>query len=156
MTDKLNIGYEMAMFDTKNRKFFDDLTEDERKKFSPFLMIRFGSLVEGDPDLQAYYLMSTNERLNKHFFDISATQHKKFQWLLASTVSPGMGKQSHKWLAAKKKEGNNNKAEKFLRNIYPELKDDEIKLLAELNDKKSLKELAKAHGYTDEQLKKEL
>jgi len=156
MIDKLNIGYEMAMFDTKNRKFFDDLTEDERKKFSPFLMIRFGSLVEGDPDLQAYYLMSTNERLNKHFFDISATQHKKFQWLLASTVSPGMGKQSHKWLAAKKKEGNNNKAEKFLRNIYPELKDDEIKLLAELNDKKSLKELAKAHGYTDEQLKKEL
>lgn len=154
--DKLNIGYEMAMFDTKNREFFDDLTEDERKKFSPFLMIRWGSLVDGESDLQAYYLMSTNERLNKHFFDINATQHKKFQWLLASTVSPGMGKQSHKWLAAKKKEGNNNKAEKFLRNLYPELKDDEIKLLAELNDKKSLKELAKAHGYTDEQISKEV
>jgi hypothetical protein len=156
MTDKLNIGYEMAMFDTKNREFFDDLSEEEKKKFAPFLMIRWGSLVDGDADMQAYYLLSTNERLNKHFFDISSAQHKKFQWLLASTVSPGMGKMSHKWLATKKKEGGNNKAEKFLRNIYPDLRDDEIKLLSEINDKNSLKELARAHGYSEDQVKKEL
>jgi hypothetical protein len=156
MTDKLNIGYEMAQFDTKNRAFFDDLSDEEKKKFSPFLMIRWGSLVDGDTDLQTYYLMSTNERLNKHFFDINTTQHKKFQWLLATTVSPGMGKMSHKWLAAKKRESNNNKSEKFLRNTYPELKDDEIKLLADINDKASLRQLARAHGYTDEQIRKEL
>jgi len=153
MTDKLNIGYEMAMFDTKNRHFFDDLTEEERKKFSPFLMIRWGATVEGSSDLQAYYLVSTNERLNKNFFDINTTQHKKFQWLLASTVSPGMGKQSHKWLAAKRKEGNNNKAEKFLREIYPSAKADEIALMAQLNDKNDLKQLAREHGWDDKRIK---
>jgi hypothetical protein len=106
MTNKLDIAYEMAQFDSKNRNFFDDLSEDEQKKFSPYLMIRWGATVRGDPDLQAYYLMSVNERLNKNFFDISTTQHKKLQWLLASTVSPGLGKQRHDWLAGKKKESN--------------------------------------------------
>jgi len=154
--DKLNIAYEMRMFDTKNRAFFDDLTEEERKKFSPFLMIRWGSVVEGDSDLQAYYLMSVNERLNKHFFDISTTHHKKLQWLLASTVSPGMGTHRHTWLAAKKREGSNSKAEKFLRELYPHAKTDDIELLARLNDKKELKELARAHGWDDKRIKEYL
>ena len=74
--DKLAISNEMLQFDRKNRGFYDDLSDEEKKKFSPYLMIRWGSLVEGEVDLQAYYLMSVNERLNKHFFDISTTQHK--------------------------------------------------------------------------------
>lgn len=153
MEDKLNIGYEMAMFDTKNREFFDDLTDEEKKKFSPFLMIRWGSLVGGDADMQAYYLMSTNERLNKHYFDISTTSHKKFQWLLATTVSPGMGKMRHNWLAAPKRGIGNNKAEKFFAEIYPHAKPDEIKLMAKLNDKSDIKQLAREHGWDDKRIK---
>lgn len=153
MTDKLNIGYEMAQFDLKSRDFFDDLTEEERKKFSPYLMIRWGATVEGSSDLQAYYLMSCNENLNKNFFDISTSQHKKLQWLVATTVSPGMGKQYHKWLAAKKKDAGNNKAEKFLAEIFPALRADEIKLLAQINDKDDLKRLAKEHGWEDKKIK---
>lgn len=156
MIDKLSINYEMAMLDTKNREFFDDLTPEEQKKFSPFLMIRWAASVQGSPELQAYYLMSVNERLNKNFFDISTTEHKKFQWLLATTVSPGMGKQKYGWLAAKKKDSTNNKAEKFLRNLYPLLKDDEIELLGRLNSKADLKQLAKEHGWDDKRIKSEL
>lgn len=154
--DKLNISYEMARFDLKDRAFFDDLTDEEKKKFSPFLMIRWGSSVDGNPDLQAYYLVSCNERLNKNFFDVSTTQHKKLQWLLATTVSPGMGKQYHKWIAAKKKETNNNKAEKFLAELYPAMKPDEIKLLARINDKDDLKRLAREHGWDDKRIKADL
>ena len=109
--------------------------------------------ISGDADLQAYYLMSTNEHLNKHFFDISAKDHKKFQWLMATTVSPGLGKQYHKWLAAGKKNSDGNKAEKFLQSLYPHLKDDEIRLLAQINDKKALKQLAIAHGMNERQIK---
>jgi hypothetical protein len=155
-SDKLNIANEMLQFDKKNRNFYDELTDEERKKFAPFLMIRWGSDVQGSAELQAYYLMSTNERLNKNFFDISSTQHKKFQWLLATTVSPDMGKQYHKWLAAKKKETANNKAEKFLAELFPTARADEIKLLAQLNSKDDLKQLARSNGWTDEQIKKEL
>jgi len=155
MTNKLDIAYEMAQFDSKNRNFFDDLSEDEQKKFSPYLMIRWGATVRGDPDLQAYYLMSVNERLNKNFFDISTTQHKKLQWLLASTVSPGLGKQRHDWLAGKKKESN-AKASKFLRQIFPLLKEDEIELLGKLNSQDDLKKLAREHGWDDKRIKAEL
>ena len=154
MSDKLAIGNEMAQFDRKNREFYDSLTDEEKKKFSPYIMIRWGSLVSGGADLQAYYIMSCNERLNKHFFDINTTQHKKLQWLLASTVSPGMGTQRHQWLALPKKGGaGGNKSVKFLRQLYPTLKDDEIKLLDQINDKDSLKELARAHGMTDKDIK---
>ena len=155
MSDKLSINYEMAMLDTKNREFYDNLTPEEQKKFSPYLMIRWAASVSGSPELQAYYLMSVNERLNKQFFDISTTEHKKFQWLLATTVSPDMGRQKYTWLGAKKKE-NNNKAEKFLRSLYPHLKDDDIELLGRLNDKNDLKRLAREHGWDDKRIKAEL
>ena len=156
MSDKLSIANEMAHFDYKNRTFYDELSDEERKKFSPFLMIRWGAAVEGNADLQAYYLVSVNERLNKHFFDINTAKHKKLQWLLATTVSPGMGKQYHKWLAAKKKESANNKSEKFIAQLYPNLKNDEIKLLAEINSKDNLKKLARDLGWSDAEIKKEL
>jgi hypothetical protein len=153
---KLDIANEMRAFDRKDREFYDSLTDEEKKKFAPFLMIRWGATVEGAADLQAYYLMSVNERLNKHFFDVSGTQHKKLQWLLASTVSPGMGTHRHTWLAAKKREGSNNKSEKFLRELYPHAKADDIALMAQLNDKKDLKELARAHGWDDKRIKEYL
>ena len=155
-TDKLSIANEMAKFDQKDRDFYDSLTADEKKKFSPFLMIRWGALVEGSSELQDYYLISTNEKLNKNFFDINTTQHKKLQWLLATTVSPGMGRQRHTWLASKKRDSSNNKSEKFLREIYPNARDDEIALIAQINDKSELKELAQAHGWDDKRIKEYL
>ena len=154
--DKLSIKSEMAAFDRKNRDFYDSLNDEEKKKFSPFLMIRYGATVTGSADLQAYYLMSCNERLNKNFFDVNTTQHKKLQWLLATTVSPGMGNQYHQWLAAKKKETGNNKAKKFLRELHPELGEDEIALLSELNTKDDLKEYAKSLGWDDKRIKSDL
>jgi hypothetical protein len=153
--DKLSIKSEMSAFDRKDRNFYDSLTDEEKKKFSPFLMIRYGATVTGNSDLQAYYLMSCNERLNKHFFDVNTAQHKKLQWLLATTVSPGMGNQYHQWIAPKKK-NNDNKSIKFLRELYPHLKEDDLKLMSELNDKDDLKAYAKGMGWADKDIKKEL
>jgi len=144
MSDKLNIANEMRCFDLKDRNFYDSLTEEERKKFSNYLMIRWGSSVQGISELQQYYVMSTNEKLNKHFFDLS--KHPKLQWLLATTVSPGMGSHRHQWIAPKKKEKGNNEVKKTLMELYPVMKADEIDLLSKLITKKELKELMKDLG----------
>ena len=56
MSDKLNIANEMRAFDSKDRNFYKDLTDEERKKFSNYLMIRWGSSVQGSAELQQYYL----------------------------------------------------------------------------------------------------
>jgi hypothetical protein len=156
MIDKLSINNEMAMLDTKSREFFDSLSPEEQKKFNPFLMIRWAASVQGSPELQAYYLMSVNERLNKHFFDISTTDHKKFQWLLATTISPNMGRQKYQWLGAKKKDNTNSKTEKMLRSLYPHMKDDEIELLGRINTKNDIKQLAREHGWDDKRIKTDL
>jgi hypothetical protein len=142
--DKLSINNEMAVFDRKDRTFYDGLTVDERKKFSNFLMIRYGSSVQGGRDLQEFYLISTNERLNKHFFTIN--RHPKLQWLCATTVSPGMGTQRHSWIASKKKEPGAGSIKKQLSELFPHLKDDEIEVLAEINTKKDIDAYVKALG----------
>jgi len=154
-TDKLSIKSEMTAFDRKNRDFYDSLGDEEKKKFSPFLMIRYGATVTGSSDLQAYYLMSCNERLNKNFFEVNTTQHKKLQWLLATTVSPDMGNQFHQWIKVGKRE-TDNKAIKFLRELYPHISDDEIELLAEINTKNDLKQMAKNLGWDDKRIKSDL
>jgi hypothetical protein len=143
---KLTISNEMAQFDKKNRDFYD----------APFLMIRWGSTINIEPDLESYYVLCVNERLNKHFFEISGTQHKKLQWLLATTVSPGMGAFKHDWISPKKKEKVDTKSIKFLRELYPTLKDDELELMAEINDPRDLKNMAKKLGWDDKEIKKEL
>lgn len=69
--NKLDIINEMAQLDLRNRQFYDELTDEERKKFSTYLMLRWGSVVNGIPELQQYYLQAMNERVNKRFFDIN-------------------------------------------------------------------------------------
>jgi hypothetical protein len=67
-----------------------------------------------------------------------------------------MGTKYHPWLAAKKKTTTDNKAIKFLRNLHPHLKDDDLKLLSEINDTKELKAYARDMGWEDRDIKKEL
>lgn len=139
----------MAQFDKKNRDFYDSLTDEEKKKFSNFLMIRYGSSVNGSTDLQHFYLVATNERLNKHFFAIN--KHPKLQWLCATTVSPDMGTQRHNWIAPKKKEAGVSGIKKQLMDLYPNMKADEVELMAKINTKKDIDAYLKLAG---EEIKK--
>lgn len=138
MNDKLSISNEMRQFDRKNRHFYNELTDEERKKFSPYLMIRWGSAVEGPRDLQEYYVISANERLNKHFFAINTAAHKKLQWLMATTVSPDTGTHRHPWIAPKKKESGASAKRKALQEIYPHYRDDEIDVMMQIVSQKEI------------------
>ena len=140
--DKLNIANEMSCFDRKDRNFYDSLTDEERKKFSNYLMIRWGSSVNGSKEFQEYYLIATNERLNKHFF--ATAKHPKLQWLCATSVSPGMGVFRHNWISPKKKEPTGIK--KQLAELFPHLRDDEIDLMAKINTKKDIDSYLKELG----------
>jgi hypothetical protein len=153
--DKLNINNEMAQLDRKNRLFYDELTDEERKKFSTYLMLRWSSSVQATSQVQAYYLMSCNENLNKHFFDIS--KHPKLQWLCATAVSPGIGTYKHQWIANKKKNAAyENKTLKALNQIFPLLKKQELEILASINSKEEIKSMLKEHGWDDKRIKSEL
>lgn len=137
MSDKLTIQNEMRQFDLKNRSFYDELTDEERKKFSNYLMIRWGSAVNGSRELQEFYVISTNERLNKHFFAIN--RHPKLQWLCATAVSPGMGSHRHQWISPKKKDGSGGGTiKKQLLQLFPNMKPADIDTLAKITTQREI------------------
>jgi len=142
--DKLSIKNEMMCLDRKDRDFYSSLTDEERKKFSNFLMIRWGSSIQGSAELQHYYLQSSNHYVNKHFFAIN--RHPKLQWLCATAVSPGLGTQRHQWIAPKKKEAGASGIRKQIAELFPHLKDDEIELMSKINTKKDIDNYLKQLG----------
>jgi hypothetical protein len=135
---KLTIANEMRQLDRKNRDFYDDLTPEERKKFSTFLMLRWGSAVEGSRELQEYYVQSVNHYLNRHFFSMS--RHPKLQWLMATAASPNMGTPRHVWIALQKKQSGATAKRKRLAEIFPHYRDDEIEIMMAMTSDQDLDE----------------
>ncbi len=154
MSDKLTIQSEMRAYDQKDRVFYDELTDEERKKFSTYLMLKYGANVNGSADFQEWYLRAVNERVNQNYFDLN--QHPKLQWLLCTTVSPDMGLQRHYWLNSQKDSSNTGRAEKFLAAEFPHLSDTEIELMAKINTREQLVAMAQGLGWDDARIKKEL
>lgn len=151
---KLHIEHEMSRFDYKDRGFYDDLDEQERKDFSTYLMLRWGSSIEsGPPELQKYYVQSCNLQMNKHFWTMN--RHPKLQWLMATTVSPGMGKQRHRWIAFKGKTSKDKRAN-LLGEIYPEAKLRDLELLSKQLSDSDLTSMLKDRGWDDKRIKEAL
>jgi len=154
MVDKLHISNEMAQLDRKNRGFYDDLNDEERKKFSTFLMLRYGSSVTSGPaELQKYYVQSCNEQMNKHFFSVN--KHPKLQWLMATCVSPGMGNQRHEWLAFKGKASKDKRAN-LLAQFYPTMKMSDLELMSKQVSDDDIKSMLRDLGWEDKKIKEAL
>lgn len=146
MSTKLSLSTQLRAIDTKDRGFYDSLSDEERKKFSTFLMFKYSGSVEGIPELEHYYLLAQNQRVNKNFFGLS--RHPKLQWLLCTTVSPGMGVHRHYFL----KPAKTNKSKSLIEKIYPELSEQEIEVLYAIMSEQDIIKLAKEHGIDDKQI----
>ena len=135
--------------DFRNKDYFDRIDDKERSLYSPYMIMRYASSVTGDKFYQEHYVEMINECVNKHLWTVS--KHKKLAWMLTAMCGVEQG-QFHPWLGSKKKTGNNDK-QKLLSQLYENMKQDEVDLLAEINDKKELKELARDFGNDDKQIK---
>ena len=145
MSDKLPLNTVLAAIDKKDYGFYDRLKPEHQKQIAPFLLNRYVSLVKGTQELQAYYLMAGNQRVNCTYFELA--KHPKLVWQLLCTVSPGIGTQFHQWVGHKKKDKNNSsKRIKEIERFHPNIKSDEIELLASLYTDKELKDIAKLYG----------
>jgi hypothetical protein len=88
----------LAALDKKDYGYYDRLSENQRKKFVPFMLIQWMSAVKGSSDVQSYYLQSIDYHANKHLFNEYVYKHPKLQWLMLCAASPGLGKQFHQWI----------------------------------------------------------
>ena len=137
----------MAAIDKKDRGFYNNLTDEQKKSFSAWMMLRYCSSVQGRD--AANYIYMTNELLNVNFME--TYKHPELQWLLLSAC--GVGKvQFHPYIKPPNSKKKKDKVSDFVSELYPLMKADELEMFLTINSKDELKELAKANGYADKDI----
>jgi hypothetical protein len=128
----------LAAMDKKDYGYYDKLTEEQQKKFVPYMMTHWMSAIKANAGLSSYYLMNTDHTANKHLFNEYVQKHPKLQWLMLCAASPGLGKQFHQWiphLSGKIAQLKETPKEKDIRDyftkIYPKTSDANLYAISE-------------------------
>jgi transcription initiation factor TFIID subunit TAF12 len=149
---KLPLNEIFMALDMDAKGAYKEWSEDERKELNFWLLNRYASSVGGSQDAKEWAVIATNEYYNKNW-NVLGTRHPQLQWqLLCATHNATRKSRHHQWLGMKQK-GSDNKAVKFLKDMFPEMKLDEVELLARISTTKELKELAEQHGMDKKDVK---
>ena len=148
---KLPIKDILAAIDMNGKGVWKELTDEERKSVSFWLLNRYVSAINGSRDDQELAVFKVNEYYNKHFNTIGVGKengHQELMWQLLCMSGAWNKIKFHPYIGFKKKGANNNAAIKLLEKIYPNMKNNEVELLAGISTKKELKQLAEDHDIT--------
>lgn len=154
MAVKLDIKRVLKAVDQRNFDFYNSLSEEEKKAFSPYVLMRFTSNVEGNRDLQEWFIETTNEYVNKNYF-LLASKHKELLWKLYASTGIGTSLY-HPYLSTTGKENNKNnysKIENLVAELNPSMKMSDVRLLVKLMTKEEISELLEGHGFDKKQRK---
>ena len=88
----------LTALDKKDYGYYDRLSEEQQKKFVPYMMTHWMSQVKANSGVQGYYLRSIDYYANQHLFNEVVQKHPKLQWYMLCASSPGLGKQFHQWV----------------------------------------------------------
>lgn len=146
---ELDIKDVLKAVDSRNYNFYDSLTEKQQKEFSPFILMRFTSNVQGDRDIQEWFIERTNEMVNKDHWVLSKN-HKELLWKLYAATGAGIPV-FHTYLASQKIEL--DKIETLLGQLYPSMKIEDIKFLSSMMDHDDREELFDKMGFDENQKK---
>jgi len=128
----------LEALDRKDYAWLDKLTDEQRKKFSSFMMTHWMSTIKSNKDLQSYYLQSVNHYANKYLLNETINKHEKLQWLMLCAASPDMGKQFHQWIphirqkvSMLEEEAKSKEIKEYYKKIYPKADEEQITSLSE-------------------------
>lgn len=146
----------LSAIDRKDYSYFDRLTEEQKKKFVPYMLIMWTSCLKGKPDLQRYYLQSIDYHSNKYLLNENITPHPKLQWLMLCAASPGFGKQFHQWIphiptrvSLFKDNAKTKDIKEYYKKIYPNADDVTLDEVAQLYTEQHKKKMWIANQYPD-------
>jgi hypothetical protein len=88
----------LAALDKKDYGYYDRLTEEQKQKFNPFMLIKWLTYIKGKTEVQQFYVLAGNEFGNKYMFNELVGKHPKLQWLMLCSATPGLGKQFRQWI----------------------------------------------------------
>lgn len=120
-----NLFEALEAIDRKDYGYYDILTEEQKKKFSPYMMLIWASSIS-NKQLQKKSLIQTNSIANKYFFNENIQKHPKLQWLMLCASGLGVGKQYHQWIphirekvSKLQDDTKNNEIHEYYKKIYP-------------------------------------
>ncbi len=139
MAQKLPVKDVLAALDMNAKNIYNDLDDSEKKQVAFWLLNRYMASVQGNREKQELAVFKTNEYYNKNYNEIQS-KHKNLLWQLLC-ISGNTGKiEYHPWIGFKKKGSSNNNI-KILEKLYPNMKQDELELLATMYTTKEIKEI---------------
>lgn len=151
---KVELKEKLAAVDLGAKDLWDELDDANKKalKSELFILNRYVSSAKGQPrEVQEHFVLAVNEYFNKHWNTLQ--KHPKLLWQLLCLCSHESKKVFfHEWIGFKKKKGDTKRL-KFLLQVYPSRKQDELEMQAQLMDLKDFKDLAKDLGYSDKEIK---
>lgn len=145
---KLELKDILSAVDQGGRDIWDMLDDEQKKSVSFFLMNRYVSSVKTSKrEVQEHFVLATNEYFNKQFYNLN--KHPKLLWqLLCMCGYENKQEYFHEWIGFKKKKAEPKKL-KFLEDLYPTTKMQDLELLAQLSSIKDLKQLGVDAGWDD-------
>lgn len=157
MGEKVELKEKIAAVDQNIRELWDAMDSDQQKslKSELFILNRYISNVKDQPrPIQEHFVLTVNEYFNKHWNTLQ--KHPKLLWMLLCMCSyDGNRTFFHEWIGNKKKSAGGKKL-KFLEELYPNRKQDELELLADLLTDKEVKELGRKYGMDEATLAKKI
>ena len=157
MSEKIELKEKILAVDQNVRELWDAMDPEQQKSLKNefFILNRYISNAKGEStEIQEHFVLSVNEYFNKHWSSLS--KHPKLLWMLLCMCSyDGKKKFYHEWIG-KKREAGGTKKEKLLAELRPELRDQELEMLAKMSTDKEVKDLARQHGWDEATIAKKL
>ena len=137
----------LPALDTRQKDFYTNLTEEERKGFSPWLVQRYLSSAEStSQEIIEHYLIMTNDIVNINFSDV---KDPEMTWKLMSIVGVGRS-MKHPYVApGKGKKKKQNAFKQWLSDLYPHLDDQELDIWISNLDKESARSMLEQFQVKD-------
>jgi len=158
MSDKIELKEKIAFVDLNVRAAWDEMTAEQQKSLKKefFILNRYISSAEGQSrEIQEHFVLTVNEYFNKNWNALQ--KHPKLLWLLLCMCSwDGKKVFWHEWIGYKRKAGSSSKKVKFLAELMPNRKMDEVELISQLSTDKEIKDYARSHGMDEETIAKKL
>lgn len=140
--------------DKKDYFWFSKLSDEQKKKFVPYMMLHWMSAIKGSKDVQSYYLQSIEYHANKYMFNENIQKHPELQWLMLCASSPGIGKQFHQWIPhlkdkviKLKEQAKVKDIKEYFSKVYPKADSNDINEFAEQYVKSQKKKMYLAELY---------
>jgi hypothetical protein len=139
----------LPALDSRNKSFYGNLTDEQKKEFSPWLIQRYLSSAESsNNEIIEHYLIMTNKIVNVNFSEI---KDHEILWKLMSIVGIGASV-NHPFIPPPKKGSHENAFKQWLFDENPHLNKQELDILFHGFTKESAKDLLEQFQVKDKNI----